>query len=113
MKDCYIPDLTERYPEGLDGVDMFKPYDPEAEMWDAMERDYREQEQRTIERISRTGYTIIKQDADGWTFAENDEDLILCTIKDNTIVYLYDVAKNIPENRDFLIGLWEEMRTGN
>lgn len=30
-------DLTERFPEGLDGVDMCKPYDPKYAMWEAME----------------------------------------------------------------------------
>ena len=34
---CYIPDLTERYPEGFDGVDMYEPRDPEYEFWKAVE----------------------------------------------------------------------------
>ena len=34
-----LPDLTERFPEGLDGVDMCKPYDPEYAMWEAMEKE--------------------------------------------------------------------------
>ncbi len=38
----YIPDLTERYPEGFDGVDMLAPRDPEYEFWKAMERADRE-----------------------------------------------------------------------
>ena len=36
----YVPDLTERYPEGFGGADIFEPYDPEYAMWEAMERDY-------------------------------------------------------------------------
>lgn len=38
----YIPDLTERYPEGFNGVDMYAPRDLEYEAWEAMERDYQE-----------------------------------------------------------------------
>ena len=37
MRDCYIPDLTERFPEGFGGVDMFEPRDPEYEFWCAVE----------------------------------------------------------------------------
>ena len=33
----YIPDLTERYPEGFGGVDMLAPRDPEYEFWNAVE----------------------------------------------------------------------------
>lgn len=33
----YIPDLTERFPEGFDGVDMFEPRDPEYEFWKTVE----------------------------------------------------------------------------
>ena len=42
----YIPDLTERYPEGFGGVDMFAPRDPEYDFWcavdeaDRQEREY-------------------------------------------------------------------------
>lgn len=28
MRDCYIPDLTERFPEGFGGVDMTDSYFP-------------------------------------------------------------------------------------
>ena len=51
MWNCtYIPDLTERFPEGLDGVDMYEPRDPEYEFWktveeaDRAEREYTEPE---------------------------------------------------------------------
>jgi len=37
MRDCYIPDLTERFPEGFGGVDMWEPRDPEYEFWCAVE----------------------------------------------------------------------------
>lgn len=46
MRDCYIPDLTERCPEGFDGVDMYEPRDLEYEFWKAVERadaDYENQ----------------------------------------------------------------------
>lgn len=36
----YIPDMTERFPEGLDGPDMYDYDDPEDAMWAAMEDDY-------------------------------------------------------------------------
>ena len=34
----HIPDLTERYPEGFGGVDMYEPYDPEYEFWKTVEQ---------------------------------------------------------------------------
>ena len=37
MRDVYIPDLTERFPEGFGGVDMCEPRDIEYEMMCAME----------------------------------------------------------------------------
>ena len=45
----YIPDLTERFPEGFGGVDMTDRYFPdwgtyelemEERMWEAMEQEY-------------------------------------------------------------------------
>lgn len=33
----HIPDLTERYPEGFDGVDMYAGYDPEYELYETVE----------------------------------------------------------------------------
>ena len=33
----HIPDLTERYPEGFGGVDMYAGYDPEYELYEAIE----------------------------------------------------------------------------
>ena len=65
MRDCYIPDLTERYPEGFRGVDMFEPFDIESKMWDDLEREYRESERANIEHITRKGYKVIKQDGNG------------------------------------------------
>ena len=29
----YIPDMTERFPEGMDGIDMYEPRDPEYDFW--------------------------------------------------------------------------------
>ena len=108
MRDVYIPDLTERYPEGLDGVDMFAPRDLEAAAWDAMERDYRESERQEIERITRAGFEVIKQTADGWTLAECGDKLVLCIIENGDIISLYDVAGNNPENRESMTRTWEE-----
>ena len=33
----HIPDLTERYPEGFGGIDMYAGYDPEYEFWRVVE----------------------------------------------------------------------------
>ena len=33
VRTQYIPDLTERFPEGLDGPDMYEPRDPEEAFW--------------------------------------------------------------------------------
>lgn len=111
MRDCYIPDLTERYPEGLDGVDMYAPRDLEAEAWESFEREFRKAEQEAIDRYNEEGYRIIEQDADGWTFAEtkSGEYLLLCTIENGQIIDLYDHSKNNPKNREFMQGLWNEM----
>ena len=46
MRDQYIPDLTERFPEGFGGVDMTDSFFPSRNMsdedaiWAAMEDDY-------------------------------------------------------------------------
>ena len=107
--DEYIPDLTERYPEGLRGRDMFEPYDVEAEIWAEMEREYRKEQEREIERITRNGYSIIKQCDDGWTFAENNNELFLCIIKGGKITRIDDIARNTPENRASMLETWEEL----
>ena len=47
----YIPDMTERFPEGMDGVDMTDHYFPskalitqtQYDMWEEMERMEREE----------------------------------------------------------------------
>lgn len=49
MRDVYIPDLTERFPEGFDGIDLtdsyfpcergYDNYDLESAMWDSMQSD--------------------------------------------------------------------------
>ena len=52
----YIPDLTERFPEGFDGVDLTDTYFPssrmsdEAMMWADMEREYRQEQKAERER---------------------------------------------------------------
>ena len=105
MRDCYIPDLTERFPEGLDGVDMFAPRDWESAAWAEMEREYQKDQEREIERITRNGYEIIKQTLDGWTLAESGGDLILFIInpKSGEIESIYDRAKDKPENRESML----------
>lgn len=53
----YIPDLTERFPEGFDGVDLTDSYFPsegcysdvESSMWDELEREYNEAENQRKE----------------------------------------------------------------
>ena len=109
MRD-YIPDMTERYPEGLDGVDMFAPRDLEALAWAELDREYHEAERQQIEEITRAGYEIIKQTADGWTLAESGGFLLLFIIDplSGEIVSLYDGARNNPENLESMIESWEE-----
>ena len=111
MRDCYIPDLTERYPEGFDGVDMFAPLDWESVAWAEMEREYQEDQQQQIEQITRAGFEVIEQTADGWTFAESDGDLILLLIDTKTgeIIRIDDRAKDRPENRDSMHKTWQEI----
>lgn len=50
----YIPDLTERYPEGFDGPDMYEPRDIEYMMWKALEREYYESEEKVSQAV-KTG----------------------------------------------------------
>ena len=50
-RDQYIPDMTERYPEGLNGHDMYDPYDPEEQMWDSMADEYHDYIQEIIDNI--------------------------------------------------------------
>lgn len=113
MRDVYIPDMTERYPEGLNGVDMFAPYDWEADAWDELEREYQEAERQEIENITRAGYEVIKQTADGWTLARCADtirrNLILCVIKGGEIISLYDSARNNPDNLASMLETWQEI----
>lgn len=51
MRDQYIPDMTERFPEGLDGVDMYQSYDPEEQMWNSMQDEYNDYLQEIIDNI--------------------------------------------------------------
>ena len=61
----YIPDLTERYPEGFDGGDRLEPRDPEYDAWQkwiASEREYDERRKRSqlqCWRYSPFGYGYI------------------------------------------------------
>lgn len=123
MKDCYIPDLTERFPEGFSGVDMCAPYDAELAAWESFERSYREQEQKALERFNRQPREIIKQDANGWTLARvtdafGNKNLLLCTIKEGKIIDVEDMAKDtpstiegIPDNIETLSRLYDEILT--
>ena len=52
MRD-YIPDLTERFPEGFGGVDMCKPRDPEYEFWMAVEEAERYEEEIKYKELKR------------------------------------------------------------
>ena len=49
--DQYIPDLTERFPEGFGGVDLTDSFFPSSgcdcyDAWEALEREYYENERR-------------------------------------------------------------------
>lgn len=111
--DTYIPDMTERFPEGLDGVDMCAPRDLEALAWAELDREYREAERQQIEDITRAGYEVIKQTADGWTLAKCADtirrSLILCFIEKGEIVSVYDSANNDPENLAHMLEIWQEV----
>ena len=57
MREQYIPDLTERFPEGFGGVDMTDKYFPsrgnysdEDMIWAAMEDDYNNAQEDTQPR---------------------------------------------------------------
>lgn len=52
MRD-YIPDLTERYPEGFGGIDTLEPRDLEYEAWDDFTRCFEEEEKRIRENPFR------------------------------------------------------------
>ncbi len=46
---CYIPDMTERFPEGMDGIDMTDYYFPDQALveriqWEEWERSEGEME---------------------------------------------------------------------
>ena len=51
MRDQYIPDMAERFPEGMDGPDMYEPYDPEVAMWNSMRNEYEDYIQEIIDNI--------------------------------------------------------------
>ena len=48
MRDQYIPDMTERFPEGLDGIDLTDNYFPDGSSldrdlaWSEMDNEYNE-----------------------------------------------------------------------
>ena len=51
MRDQYIPDMTERFPEGLNGVDMYQSHDPEDQMWSSMEDEYNDYLEEILDNI--------------------------------------------------------------
>ena len=61
MRDCYIPDLTERYPEGFDGVDMYERYNPEYEMWKALEMETKCERYEVVETCPYCGNENVYQ----------------------------------------------------
>lgn len=109
--DSYIPDMTERFPEGLDGVDMFAPRDWEAAAWAEMEREYHEAEKQEIEQITRAGFEVIRQTVDGWTLAKSGDYLYLFIINPETgeIIRIDDRAKDRPDNRESMLKTWQEI----
>ena len=54
-------------------------------------------------------YTIIRQAADGWTFAkaETNEILLFTATQNGGIAEIFEAAKDTPESRERLNGLWE------
>lgn len=46
MSSNYIPDMTERFPEGMNGVDMTDNYDFEYDAWEMFARDFEEYERK-------------------------------------------------------------------
>ena len=45
-----IPDKTQRYPEGMDGIDIYEPIDREYAAWREFVRDFERDEQRYMDR---------------------------------------------------------------
>ena len=58
----YIPDLTERYPEGFGGICMDNDYGfaEECAMWDAMERSFAKEQQEAMERYMKHEAKMLK-----------------------------------------------------
>ena len=46
---CYIPDMTERFPEGMDGIDMTDYYFPDEALVERIQREEWEQSEREME----------------------------------------------------------------
>lgn len=51
-----IPDITERYPEGMDGIDMCAPRDPEYEFWKTV--DEAEKQEQIEWEVASCEYTV-------------------------------------------------------
>jgi len=45
----YIPDLTERYPEGFRGPDVYDPYDIEYDLWESFEKQFEDMNRESEE----------------------------------------------------------------
>jgi hypothetical protein len=66
LSEEYIPDLTQRYPEGFDGESAYRtPWDDEYRAWDDLSRQQKEEEEE-FERLKKSAkYKLIREYDDG------------------------------------------------
>lgn len=67
LSEEYIPDLTQRYPEGFDGDSPYRYEDDEYRAWDDYTRWYKEEEKRYEELKKNAKYRLIREWEDGTT----------------------------------------------
>lgn len=95
----YIPDLTERYPEGFGGVDMFAPRDPEYDFWravdeaDRQEREYFKKRDKMIDEYREYLRNNKITDADAYVDEEYIDEFSqeYDSIVEQTMDELYDI----------------------
>lgn len=65
LSEEYIPDLTQRYPEGFNGESAYRtPWDDEYRAWDELSRQQKEEEEE-FERLKKTAkYKLIREYGD-------------------------------------------------
>lgn len=62
LSEEYIPDITQRYPEGFNGESAYRtPWDDEYRAWDELSRQQKEEEEE-FERLKKTAkYKLIRE----------------------------------------------------